>query len=70
NAYQAGTIQKTGLMVHLVPDEQVDSGPVLASEEILIYPKDTLAMLENRMHQAEHRLLVTAFLRVIEGDEW
>lgn len=70
NAYQAGTIQKTGLMVHLVPDEQVDSGPVLASEEILIYPKDTLAMLENRMHQAEHRLLVTALLRVIEGDEW
>ncbi|MCB0085077.1 MAG: phosphoribosylglycinamide formyltransferase, partial [Caldilineaceae bacterium] len=36
SAYQAGTIQKTGVMVHLVPDEQVDSGPVLASEEVLL----------------------------------
>ncbi len=69
SAYQAGTIQKTGVMVHLVPDEQVDSGPVLASEEVLLYPKDTLAMVEQRVHQMEHRLLITALLRVIEGDE-
>lgn len=68
SAYQAGTIRKTGAMVHLVPDEQVDSGPVLASEDVPIYPKDTLAILEQRMHQAEHRLLITALLRVIEGD--
>lgn len=68
HAYQAGTIQKTGVMVHLVPDEQVDSGPVLASEDVLLYPKDTLAMLEQRVHQTEHQLLISALLRVIEGD--
>lgn len=69
DAYQAGTIKKTGVMVHLVPDEQVDSGPVLASEDVPIFPHDTLAMLEQRVHQMEHRLLVSALLRVIEGDE-
>ncbi len=68
-AYQAGTIKKTGVMVHLVPDEQVDRGPVLASEEVLIYPSDTLEMLEKRVHQAEHSVLVAALRRVIEGDD-
>jgi len=68
-AYQTGTIKKTGVMVHLVPDEQVDSGPVLASEEVLIYPSDTVEMLEKRVHQTEHRTLVAALRRLIEGDD-
>lgn len=68
-AYKTGTIKKTGVMVHLVPDEQVDSGPVLASEEVLIYPSDTVEMLEKRVHQMEHRVLVAALRRVIEGDD-
>lgn len=67
-AYQQGTIKKTGVMVHLVPDEGVDSGPVVASEEVLIYPNDTVEMLERRIHQAEHALLVNALRRLIEGD--
>ena len=29
-AYQRGEIQSTGVMTHLVPDEGVDAGPVLA----------------------------------------
>lgn len=68
-AFQAGAVKKTGVMVHLVPDEQVDRGPVIASEEVAIYPSDTLEMLERRMHQTEHRTLVAALLRLIEGDE-
>lgn len=68
-AFQAGQIKKTGVMVHLVPDEQVDRGPVLASEEVPIYPNDTQESLANRMHQTEHRVLVTALARLIEGDE-
>ncbi len=31
-AYQRGEIEHTGIMVHLVPDEGVDNGPVLATE--------------------------------------
>jgi formyltetrahydrofolate-dependent phosphoribosylglycinamide formyltransferase len=68
-AFQRGEIKKTGVMVHLVPDEGVDSGPVIASEDVAIYPHDTLETLTNRMHQTEHRLLAQALHRLIAGDE-
>lgn len=68
-AYQQGEIKKTGVMVHLVPDEQVDAGPVLASEDVSIYPSDTLETLRQRIHQTEYGLLVNALRRLIEGDE-
>ena len=68
DAYQAGEIDHTGIMVHLVPDEQIDAGPVVATAEVPIYPSDTLEMLTNRMHQTEHKLLVQALIRLIEGD--
>jgi formyltetrahydrofolate-dependent phosphoribosylglycinamide formyltransferase len=67
-AYQAGAIKKTGVMVHLVPDEGVDSGPVIASEEVPIYPHDTADSLAQRIHLTEHTLLIQALRRLIEGD--
>ena len=57
-AYRRGEIDHTGVMVHLVPDEGVDSGPVLAQEIVPIQPNDTLESLEERIHAVEHRLLV------------
>ena len=57
-AYQRGEINHTGVMVHLVPDEGVDNGPVLATEIIPIHKDDTLESLETRVHQTEHRILV------------
>jgi formyltetrahydrofolate-dependent phosphoribosylglycinamide formyltransferase len=68
-AFQRKEIRKTGVMVHLVPDEQVDRGPVVATAEVPIYPSDTLEMLTNRIHQTEHRVLVQAIQRLISGDE-
>ena len=68
-AFQRGEIKGTGVMVHLVPDEQVDRGPVLLTSEVPIYPTDTLETLENRVHQAEHRTLIQAIDRLIQGDE-
>lgn len=59
-AYQRGEIEHTGCMVHLVPDEAVDAGPVLRKEVVPIYSDDTLDSLEERMHGVEHRLLVDA----------
>jgi phosphoribosylglycinamide formyltransferase 1 len=59
-AYRAGEITHTGVMVHLVPDEGVDAGPVLAQEIVPINPGDTLADLAARVHAVEHRLLVAA----------
>ncbi len=52
-------------MVHLVPDEGVDNGPVLASEEIFFQPGETLAEFEARVHALEHRLLVETLRRVL-----
>lgn len=59
-AYQAGAIPHTGVMVHLVPDEGVDNGPVIDQEIVPILKDDTLETLEERVHQTEHRLLVKA----------
>ena len=55
----AGERTGTGVMVHLVPDEGVDVGPVLASEPVPIRPDDTLESLTARVHATEHRLLVS-----------
>lgn len=65
-AYQRGEIDRTGVMVHLVPDEGVDSGPVLACEEVAIYPGDILEDLEQRIHDVEHRLLVETLRKLTE----
>lgn len=68
-AFQAGQIKKTGVMVHLVPDEEIDSGPILATRDIQIYRTDALETLEQRIHQVEHQVLIEALHRLIEGDE-
>jgi formyltetrahydrofolate-dependent phosphoribosylglycinamide formyltransferase len=65
-AYQQGTIAHTGVMVHLVPDEGVDCGPVLAQEIVPILPGDALEDLEQRVHATEHRLLVAALEQLLK----
>lgn len=55
---RAGRRTSTGVMVHLVPDEGVDDGPVLAVADVPIHPDDTLDELAARVHATEHRLLV------------
>jgi len=65
-AYQAGQIEQTGVMVHLVPDEGVDDGPVLAAAAVPIKATDSLADLEARVHKLEHRLLVETLQRVLK----
>jgi len=65
-AYQRKEIQYTGVMVHLVPDEGVDNGPLLAQEMVPIYPDDTLEMLEKRVHSVEHRLLVETIRNLVQ----
>ncbi|NOX60504.1 MAG: phosphoribosylglycinamide formyltransferase [Chloroflexi bacterium] len=64
-AFRRGEISETGVMVHLVPDKGVDDGPVLAWEPVPIYPDDSLADLEARVHQVEHRLLPATLRRLI-----
>lgn len=61
----AGERTRTGVMVHLVPDEGVDDGPVLASEPVDIRPDDTFESLTDRIHAVEHRLLVEALRSLV-----
>ncbi len=64
-AYQRGEIAHTGVMVHLVPDEAVDAGPVVVKEVVPIRAQDGLDELEERIHAVEHRLLVEALRRLL-----
>jgi formyltetrahydrofolate-dependent phosphoribosylglycinamide formyltransferase len=67
-AFREGRITHTGVLIHFVPDEGVDCGPVIVSEEVPIYPEDTLEALEARVHAVEHRLYVEALRRLIAGE--
>lgn len=62
----AGERTRTGVMVHLVPDEGVDDGPVLATALVEIRPDDTLDTLTERVHDSEHRLLVATLRDLCE----
>ena len=57
-AHQKGEIDHTGIMVHLVPDEGVDSGPVLATQKIEFIQGESLDDFEMRVHKLEHKILV------------
>jgi len=58
--FRAGTRTSTGVMVHLVPDEGIDDGPVLATRRVPIHADDTLDSLAERVHATEHELLVAS----------
>ena len=58
NEAVTGSRTETGVMVHLVPDEGVDDGPVLATEAVRIDPSGTLERFAATVHAVEHRLLV------------
>jgi formyltetrahydrofolate-dependent phosphoribosylglycinamide formyltransferase len=65
-AFQHGEINHTGVMIHFVPNEEVDNGPVLATKIVPIYPTDTLASLEIRIHEIEHSLLVKTLKNLLQ----
>ena len=65
-ASQRVGLRRTGAMVHYVADEGVDDGPVIASTEVLIHPDDSVESLSQRVHAAEHELIVRA-LQLVGG---
>ena len=67
NAHRSEGLDRTGVMVHLVPDEGVDSGPVLATEVVPIAADDDRESLEARIHAVEHDLLVRAVADYLQG---
>lgn len=67
DAFQRGEIEHTGIMVHFVPDEGVDEGPIIATEIVPIFPDDTLETLEARVHETEHRVFVDAIEKILSN---
>ena len=65
DAARRGAIDHTGVMVHYVPDEGVDDGPVIATASVVIHPDDTLDTLSDRVHAAERVVLVSALRQAI-----
>jgi len=68
-AWQKGEIDRTGVMVHLVPDEGVDEGPVLGVREIAFQDGESLEDFEGRVHAVEHILLVETLHKVINENK-
>ncbi len=63
-AYQRGEIEHGGCMVHYVIPE-VDAGPVIAQAAVPILPDDTLETYTQRVHAAEHKIIVEAIRKCI-----
>ena len=63
--FTQGSRNNTGVMVHFVPDEGVDNGPVIAQQTVPIHAADTLVTLEARMHATEHALVIDALQQLI-----
>ena len=68
-AHTDSGLDHTGVMVHLVPDEGVDDGPVVLSERVDILDTDTRQSLETRIHGVEHRIYVDAIDLLIRNTE-
>jgi phosphoribosylglycinamide formyltransferase-1 len=63
--FTQGARRETGVMVHFVPDEGVDNGPVIAQQTVPIHVADTLSSLEARVHATEHALVINALQQLI-----
>ncbi len=60
DAWRRDEIETSGVMVHWVPDAGVDDGPVIDSIEVGFEAGDDLGRFEERIHAAEHELIVRA----------
>jgi formyltetrahydrofolate-dependent phosphoribosylglycinamide formyltransferase len=66
-AWQEGRISESGVMVHWVPDEGVDDGPVILDAVVSFEPGDTLDTFAERVHRTEHRAIVEATARALSS---
>jgi phosphoribosylglycinamide formyltransferase-1 len=65
DAFEHG-VKITGVTVHFA-DEVFDRGPIIAQEPIRVAEDETVATLEAKIHEVEHRLIVEAVRLFAEG---
>jgi phosphoribosylglycinamide formyltransferase-1 len=63
----AAGVKVTGCTVHLATEE-VDAGPILAQEPVMVEPGDTESSLHERIKAVERRLYPSTIRRFLEGD--
>ncbi|KAG6828864.1 hypothetical protein H0H92_006571 [Tricholoma furcatifolium] len=63
-AFQKGEIERTGIMVHRVIKD-VDRGEPLIVVEVPITKGETIETFEERVHKAEHEIIVQAAAKVL-----
>jgi phosphoribosylglycinamide formyltransferase-1 len=59
-------VRVTGATVHLV-EEQVDAGPIVLQEPVIVLPDDDEESLHKRIQEVEHRLYPQAARLLMEG---
>lgn len=64
DAFEFG-VKVTGVTVHFATEE-LDAGPILAQEAVVIAEDDTAETLEAKIHEAEHRLYPAALQLLAE----
>lgn len=60
-------VNKTGVTVHYI-DEGIDTGPIIAQQEVKIYPTDSLKTLTNRIQKVEHQLYPKVINQLIQNE--
>jgi formyltetrahydrofolate-dependent phosphoribosylglycinamide formyltransferase len=63
-AFKRNEIKESGCMVHVVTPE-LDAGPVIATVALPFEHSDTLESFKTRMHQVEHKLLISAIAKYL-----
>ncbi|MEN2768123.1 phosphoribosylglycinamide formyltransferase [Ornithinibacillus xuwenensis] len=66
-AFRAG-VAVTGVTVHFI-DEGVDTGPIIAQEQVEIFPEDTEELLKIRIQKVEHVLYPTVINSILLSDK-
>lgn len=67
DAFEAG-VKETGVTVHYI-DRGVDTGPIIRQEKVMIEKEDTLATLEQKIHQIEHQIFPEVIANIVNmGD--
>ena len=65
-AFERGEVSYGGCMIHYVVPE-LDAGPTIAQAIVPIEPDDTLELFEARLHDAEHKLIVSSIQQILTG---
>lgn len=64
DAFRAG-VKKTGVTVHYI-DEGIDTGPIIAQEEVEVEEGDTLESIEQKIHKVEHELYPRVIREIVK----